>query len=27
VAYLKKWIAERTAWMDAEYMPSAGKAE
>ena len=27
VAYLKKWIAERTAWMDAEYMPSAEKAE
>ena len=27
VAYLKKWITERTAWMDAEYTPSTEKAE
>lgn len=26
-AYLRKWIAERTAWMDAEYMPPTEKAE
>ena len=26
-AYLRKWITERTAWMDTEYLPSAQTAE